>query len=319
MEANDCTYPNLIIAGVFKAGTTSLFAYLSAHKDVGSSSKKELGYFVPLQFDLPLQPIDEYKKYFLHLNKTEHKYIMEASPGYLYGGGKVAHKMKEILGNFKVIFILRNPEERLNSFYYYLKGSYMYGYHDRLTEKQRKFIETMSFEEYVKRSYEYTQSQEANESEEYLLSGVKYGLYAEYLNQWYNVIDKANIKVIFFEELKYSPQETLNNICNWLEIPIDQYDNYDFVIQNKTINVKNKLLHSVATKINRKIEPILIRNQKLKNNIRNIYNSINKKDSLLESNRVDENTKKLFVEDEQKLKIILQKFGCEKVPSWVNE
>ncbi len=42
--------PNLVIVGVVKSGTTSLFNYLSQHPDICPSDVKETRYFDPLRF-----------------------------------------------------------------------------------------------------------------------------------------------------------------------------------------------------------------------------------------------------------------------------
>lgn len=113
--------PNLIIAGVGKAGTTSLFSYLSKHPDICTSNIKETHYFSPLIDDKELQPIDDYKKYFCHCD--DHRYILEATPRYFYGGVKVARAIYERLGPIKIILVFRDPVNRLFSFYKHLKGT----------------------------------------------------------------------------------------------------------------------------------------------------------------------------------------------------
>ncbi len=57
--------PNLIIAGVGKAGTTSLFWYLSQHPGICASDVKEIQYFTPLsEGDGVLPPLSEYARHF---------------------------------------------------------------------------------------------------------------------------------------------------------------------------------------------------------------------------------------------------------------
>ena len=56
--------PNLLIIGVPKAGTTSIFSYLNLHKDVFGSNPKEPGYFHPLRWGEKLANIAKYEKAF---------------------------------------------------------------------------------------------------------------------------------------------------------------------------------------------------------------------------------------------------------------
>lgn len=51
MQTDDQLY--LIIGGTTKAGTTSIFRYLSAHPDVCASSLKETRFFLDKDYPLP--------------------------------------------------------------------------------------------------------------------------------------------------------------------------------------------------------------------------------------------------------------------------
>lgn len=51
---------NLIIGGVHKAGTTSLFSYLMDHPKVCGSTKKEIHHYTPLRYDEKVGKLDEY-------------------------------------------------------------------------------------------------------------------------------------------------------------------------------------------------------------------------------------------------------------------
>ncbi|MEI7803017.1 MAG: sulfotransferase domain-containing protein, partial [Bacteroidota bacterium] len=106
---------NLILAGVSKCGSTSLFSYLAAHPDVCGSNVKETQFFMPLKFGKPLPLLNEYEKFFT--NCVDEKYRLDATPYYLFGGKKIATAIRENLGEVKIIFILRNPVGRCYSWY----------------------------------------------------------------------------------------------------------------------------------------------------------------------------------------------------------
>lgn len=310
-------FPNLFIGGVFKAGTTSLFSYLASHGDIGVSSKKELGYFVPIQFGGSPAPLDEYLSYFKQLKGSHFRYVMEASPGYLYGGSKVAKAMNDLLGEFKIIFILREPVERLISFYNYLKNSYIFAYSERLLPKQKQFIKDMSFDEYVVQSYSYYKELKEDQSCEYYLSGVKYGLYYKYLLSWFDFVDSENIKIIFFDDLKFDPKKTLIDICEWLKISSDIYKDYQFLINNKTINVKYQLLHQLATGVNRKFEVFLRRSPRLKDKLRSVYNMVNAEIPDASRRIVDPVVISCFRRDLSNLKKLLTNYEYVNLPEWL--
>ena len=95
---------NTIIAGINKAGTTSLFRYLGDHSEVCVSTKKEIEFFNTIQ-DHSNVAIDKYESYFSHCNE-DIKIRLEASPSYLHGGGEVAHLIKSYLDDVRLIFVL---------------------------------------------------------------------------------------------------------------------------------------------------------------------------------------------------------------------
>jgi len=53
-----------VIAGVNKAGTTSLFVSLAEHPDVVASAIKETRYFLPARYGEPLEPRSVWDGYF---------------------------------------------------------------------------------------------------------------------------------------------------------------------------------------------------------------------------------------------------------------
>ena len=109
---------DLVIAGVPKAGTGSLFAYLAQHPDICASDEKETGYFNhynPQRHTGPVPPLEEYARHFAHW-KGE-RYALEATPTYSYGGRPVISAIRSVLGQPKIIISLRDPAERLWSAY----------------------------------------------------------------------------------------------------------------------------------------------------------------------------------------------------------
>src|SRR3954469_17559171 len=113
--------PNLIIAGVSKGGTTSLFRYLAQHPDICPSPIKELRCFEPLRYGEPLTPIESYARHFEHC--TGQGYRMEATPSYFGGGRPVATAMRDSLDDdARVLVCLREPVQRCWSWYQFVRG-----------------------------------------------------------------------------------------------------------------------------------------------------------------------------------------------------
>lgn len=261
--------PNLIIAGANRSGTTSLYTYLSKHKNVCVSTVKETNYFMPVFYNKNLLSIEKYASYFKHCNINS-EYIMEASPRYFFGGEKIARAIYEQLGLVKVVFLLRDPVWRLFSYYRQRKAS-------------GELIRNMCFEEYVDRALIDFNNLRINNNNykninvynvNVYIRGLAQGFYYDYLAQWYNIFGDS-IKVFFFEDLKRDPYLFMNDVCNWLEIDSAIYNSGNFSVENKSISYKSYRLQSLAGAINDKFEGFFRKYRPLKSILREIYYFIN--------------------------------------------
>ena len=123
--------PDAIIVGAAKAGTTSLFSYLTDHYQVFHPRIKEPWFFsfrknkpsfkIPNSDRLNAQEIiSEDQEYFSLYNSTS-KYLIDGSTSYLYTARETIKNIKEIYGNkydqLKIVIILRNPIQRAWSHY----------------------------------------------------------------------------------------------------------------------------------------------------------------------------------------------------------
>jgi len=108
-------YQHVIIAGVNKCGTTSAFRYLADHPEVCASSIKEIRFFVQEPYESSDSSHDEYLSYFSHCKNK--RVLLEASPSYFSWGQEVANRIVRLIPNVRIIVILRNPVDRLYSYY----------------------------------------------------------------------------------------------------------------------------------------------------------------------------------------------------------
>jgi len=104
--------PTFLICGAKKAGTTSLCRYLSGHPNVIVSRPKETGFF-HAHFD---RGIDWFEKHFHHYQGQSA--IGEGSVHTMYSR-EAPRRVHEVIPNARLIFLLRNPIERLYSHYFY--------------------------------------------------------------------------------------------------------------------------------------------------------------------------------------------------------
>lgn len=179
--------PNLIVIGAARSGTTSLHSYLDLHPEISMSSTKELDFFV-LEKNWP-KGIEWYKSNFTPTDET--KVLGESSPSYtmchVFSG--VPQRMHRFLPEARLIYILRDPIDRIVS-------HYMYNYRRR--REARKLSEALTDLEinyYVLCSKYYTQ-----------------------LEQYLSYFPQPNIHVITLENLFSNCQKTMQEAFQFLGV-----------------------------------------------------------------------------------------------------
>lgn len=107
--------PNFLVIGAVKAGTTSLYRYLSAHPQVFMSATKELNFFI--QEENWNRGLAWYEKQFEGGEKT--LALGEATPHYtmhpVYSG--VPERIARHIPEARLIYVVRHPIDRMRSHY----------------------------------------------------------------------------------------------------------------------------------------------------------------------------------------------------------
>jgi hypothetical protein len=203
--------PNYLIIGAQKAGTSSLFNYLSMHPQVVNSSRKEIHYF-DKNID---KPLSWYKQYFpLRFNISNHYAVGEASPNYLFHP-YVAQRIHNILPKVKLIVVLRNPVDRVISQYFQAV---------RKNNEQRSIMQALSEED----AEELIIMNELAKNEFFTPENVHLlyksrSRYAEQLERFFKLFTKEQILILSSKELLNMPNETLKKVYDFLRINNDFY------------------------------------------------------------------------------------------------
>lgn len=254
---------HFIIAGTEKAGTTSVFAYLAEHPEVCASVRKETDFFRSLNEDDSLS-LNGYEQRFAHCAGAA-PIRMEASPAYLGEARTVAPRMASMLPDAQLLFILRNPVERLHSSYHFHVG-------------RLNIDESVSFRAYVDKCLAYD-SGAASAAElgldPWYLNVLPYGRYSDFLKVYLSSFPPANIRVMFFEYLRDNPQAFMRELSDFLGIDATCWDNFEFRRENVTFTAGNKILHRLALDINNRAEPYLRRMPRLKSGLLALYKRLN--------------------------------------------
>ncbi len=251
---------NFIIGGTDKAGTTSVFTYLSQHPQVCAASAKETNFFRHhFQGDLPRDQTN-YGAYFRRCAYAV-PIVMEASPAYLAEAPVVAPRMAQLLPDVKLLFILRNPIDRLYSSYKFHLG-------------KLNIPATISIEDYVNKCLAYDRDP-ASASElginEWCLKALSVGRYVDSLGPFFEAFPRQNIHVMFFDELERDARQFMRDLSAFLQIDVEFWDRYQFTKENVTFSVRNKSLHRFAMFLNRTGEQFLRRRPTLKRTVTSMY------------------------------------------------
>lgn len=192
--------PNTIIIGAQKAGTTSLYDWLSQHPDVyGEKSMKDFPFFVNNEFYS--KGLEWFQKSFSEY-KNE-KIILHGHVNYIYFSELASQRIHEDLGqNTKIIVILRNPIDRAYSAFWHQKkvGYEHIDTFETALSAERERLHSTNFRTLAELTY------------------IDHGYYSKQLPDYFNMFNKDNIKIILFEDLVKNKSLVVKSIFNFLEI-----------------------------------------------------------------------------------------------------
>ena len=181
--------PNLFIIGAMKSGTTSLHNYLNMHPEIAMSDEKEPGYFVE---ELGLSRGAQWYES-LFASGDQYRYRGESSTHYtklpLYKG--VPERIHQFAPDARFIYIMRNPFERTVSHYWHAVRDIHHG--GELRPLLKAVIEQPDY--------------------------LAFGDYALQLEPYVRLFGREAILTLTFESLVRNPQQQLERIFEWLDLP----------------------------------------------------------------------------------------------------
>ena len=256
--------PNVIIAGVSKCGTTSLFRYLASHPDVCASAVKEVNFFTHAgrdSLDLSL-----YAPQFERCAGRSPAVYLEASPIYLHYAETVAPAMRTALPDVRIVFILRNPIDRFVSHFRYLQLKAGLIPRDLTPDA---FVDRISSAGSV--VDDRVRAEPAD-----CLQCLHLGLYAANLRRYLDTFDPQRVFVGFLEHLEQAPREFMGRLCAFLRIGAEPYGtNYRFAVENRRRNPTYPTLNRVAEVLTLRYERFFNRHPAVRARLRQIYHRVN--------------------------------------------
>jgi Sulfotransferase domain len=270
--------PNLFVIGAMKSGTTSLAQYLSLHPQIFVPKVKE-----PFHFSREEnwgKGNDNYLKLFC--DATNENYLVDASTDYTKRPkyGNVSKRIYEFNPDSKLIYLLRDPFERLVSNYKHeIKRK-------RVSEKLSEVI--INPNDIVFNSH-----------------------YAYQLKPYIEIFGKEKIYVATFEEMKLNPNKFFKDLFEWLKI------DKNFIPENK--DEKFNVTPEKIVEINEdSLITNFMRNLKRKKVItfftpRFLQEWLKKK--MIRYNTIAEFKSSKFIEDIEKVRILLNPI----LINWIKE
>ena len=297
--------PNLLIAGVPKAGTSSLFSYLGQHPDVCTATTKEVRYFAPLmEQGGTLPPPATFARYFAHCG--EQRYALEATPSYCYGGERVLRAIDETLPDPRIIIILRDPVDRLVSAYRFQQGR-------ENLDGIRSFPEYVAACEHV---YRRTNGVAPGQGH---LKGLSIGFYGDYVPQWLDTF-ADRVRIVFFEDLTSNPLGPVGDLCRWLTIDDRAAGSFDYAIRNKTVTPRSATFARMVFGAKRKLDAVVPRGSVVRRSLRAGYRNVNSRRDA--SERIDPAARRdvaeLYRDSNRIVADALRARGHGALPDWLS-
>lgn len=178
-------FPDFIVIGAMKSGTTSLFGYFDDHPDVWVSHPKELDFFLDRgNWD---RGIDWYLSHFA--GAPSDAVLGEVSPSYsqthLYP--EVPHRMAALVPTARLVYIVREPVQRIRSMYAHLVID---------------GLESRPIDDAVKMNRDYVETSR----------------YAARIASFEPAFSEGRMQIITTEQLKAKPVDTLDEIASFVGI-----------------------------------------------------------------------------------------------------
>jgi hypothetical protein len=201
-------WPNFFIVGAPKAGTTSLYHYLTQHPDIFLPKTKEPHYFCPdmaeaLQIE-HVRSEQEYLKLFESANATQ--LLGEASSGYLRAP-EAPQRIKQKSPAAKIIILLREPGERAFSHYLmrWRSGGFQFSFSEGLANYGQHKRQFHIFEQAV----------------------LEPGFYGAQVSRYIEHFGHEQVKLIVAEDFFTNPKAMVKEVLAYLgvseELEVDEF------------------------------------------------------------------------------------------------
>lgn len=224
--------PNVVLVGVAKCGTTSLFSHLYNHPQVVTTHLDESHYLMDRGHPLFDGEVNYYKNglggfdQLFSGTKCGKRVFLDYTPDYFY-----QETALDVLSSMtpapKILFILRNPSDRAYSLYTFALNVVGCLGKNITFQEMLHMVEKDTDKVFAERPI--------------LKNILEHGKYINYIRKWEDKIP-TGVRVYYFEDLVKNPCEIMQHISDELGIDASFYDDFDFTHKNKTEKSKYESL-----------------------------------------------------------------------------
>lgn len=284
--------PNLLLAGAPKCGTTSVYDWLVHHPEITGGVDKELFYLMDKndwKFDKKANwesgGDEQYQKFFPNSNK----YLVDGTTLTMYQKSALEYASRH---KPKVLIYIRKPSARIYSTFKYFRDT------RTILPKHE------TFKTFIDRVNSGDDFGGVNQ----LSQVIEQSLYSKYIERWIQVVGANNVKVLAFESLIQDKPTAMKDVCSWLQLDGSIFENFDFSHKNETSKIRFRGLNIVKESIAKQVK-----NKKIKDLIRPVYDTLNKSKSTTEKSNLELEVLKsldlMFIEEMSKVNDIMKKIG----------
>jgi hypothetical protein len=211
--------PSFMIIGVQKAGTSSLYHYLSQHPQIITPKEKELHYF-----DTAVATPDKpYLEMFPKSYLTK-KISFDATPRYIYFPG-TAKKIYEFDPNMKFVVVLRDPVKRAFSAWNMYrqmqndeKRQLQFIAHEQINEREK--LHSYLYKEKFPSFEEWSNTELSNSFDANIIepSIIRRGYYKMQIEAYLKYFNLDSFLFLDFDSFKLDVKDNLNRVTRFIGI-----------------------------------------------------------------------------------------------------
>ena len=230
-------YPNLIIAGLPKCGTTSLQHWLSQHPEICAGIEYEIrflmdeGQFLSIDQGYHQSGLAGWVNHFPDKGRGDFKIWFDCTPMY-YNQNTAIQAIQELNDKPSIAIVFRRPSDRIYSLYQYAK-------YDR-----KNIRDDLSFEAFVAESRKEAEG-EFRDMPSLHYSSAKYD---EIVAQWKNIVGPENFVPIIFDDMKSDPIGAAKRVTSRFELDQDAFEHINYSIRNETVKRRSRTLRRLRAR-----------------------------------------------------------------------